>query len=168
MWLAGDERRLLAGLYRLSEKPGTRKGWSNAALGRLLGEPRRWREVRPYGQEAALDDGSCGMPNMKDFERQMRAYVDLSKRVDGAVTILKLRNLIQSSPHENVHGVIFVELTVEGFDLGRNIPDSWNGQVFGFASTGIIGYGWCWPMVPGLPPQSSSICSGGGSIRNWQ
>ena len=119
MWIPKDERRLLAGVYRLIGEPGTRKAYRDDSLGRLLDSPRSWRKVRQYGHEADGDDDSCSMKHMERYKRKVQRLIRLQKRVTRALKALESRNLIRFSPHENVGSVVIVELTVEGLDMGR-------------------------------------------------
>ena len=119
MWIPKDERRLLAGLYRLIGEPGTREAYRDDSLGTLLDSPRRWRKVRQYGDEGDGDDGSCSTDDIDRRKRQNARLIHLKERVTRAVKVLESRNLIRFSPHQNVGSVVIVELTVEGLDLGR-------------------------------------------------
>ena len=119
MWLPKDERRLLAGLYRLIGEPKTRKGYRYDSLGRLLDSPRSWRQVSRYGQQGDTDDDSCSMEDMKKFKLQVHGLMGLRRRVATTVKTLESRNLIRFSPHESEDSVVFVELSVKGFDMGR-------------------------------------------------
>lgn len=124
MWIPKDERRLLAGLYRLIGEPGTRNTYTDDSLATLLDSPRSWRKVREYGQERDGEDDSFSMKHMERYKRKVQRLIRLQKRVTSALKALESRNLIRFSPHENVGSVVMVELTVEGLDLGRKYANS--------------------------------------------
>ncbi len=119
MWLPSDERRLLSGLYKLIKAPETQERCENGFLIWLVEGRRSEKQIRQYNESGDSDNDSTGTIDIGKFKRQLQSHIALGYRKERALKALTSRNMIRVLPHQHDNTVIFPELTLEGFDLGR-------------------------------------------------
>lgn len=120
MWLAKDERRILAGYYTLIGEIGTEKVYRLSDLRGLL----RFRGHRLHIPEYGEAKSTLARQESPEPVRMVTLICDLA-RVERANTLLQARNLITVVPHECEHDVVVIGLTLAGYDLGRRYTRLW-------------------------------------------
>lgn len=116
MWLSRDERRLLAGYYSLLGGISKRKAYKTADLIPLLRFYGHKRHISEYGKSEASSKRDL---SNKQLKRDIKRCIKRVNRIDTANALLVERKLINITEHESVDGVILIELTLQGHDLGR-------------------------------------------------
>ena len=130
MWLPKDERRLLAGYYKVIGEIGNVGVYRESDLIPLLAFRQHRESVRTYAESTSESDNSVSMKNMTAFKREVKLLLAGTARVKQANTMLTARNMVTIRKHDHEQDVVLITLTVEGFDLGRRYG-SW------FNSTGL-------------------------------
>jgi len=113
LWHSPDERRILAGLYRVIGADREEHAFRTGELGRLL----HW-ESRPleYGSEPERVEEQLDYESLK---KGITRFLADQKRVDAALRRLSERKLITLTRHSTIRDVVIVTLTLEGDDCGR-------------------------------------------------
>ncbi len=142
MWLPRDERRLVANLTHLLASPGTKKGYNDLEYVEMLKWPRGWRHVNAYGESGAKEEDGPGMEDMEAFKKEIKRLCLGEQRSQRALQSLSKRDLIVLTPHQGDRTVQIVELTVEGYDLGRRYA-----SLLGWMGLWIREYKWLWGLV---------------------
>jgi len=110
-YLPKEERRLLAGYFRMFGDVGNEEAYREGTLARLL---RGAKTVPSYE-----DDSETPEPDMEKLKAAIKRLITGRRQVEAANRRLLARGLIRLSRHESVADVVVVSLTLEGFDLGR-------------------------------------------------
>jgi len=120
MWLEKDERRLLREYYRQLGSVDTSK----------LYQENKWLEVLKYGRSS----GAIAEWDEKEEEVDITIaeYIKWSRRLRAANHRLVKRGLIRIQKHQAVDDVFDVQLTIDGYDLGRRYSSflGWTGLWF--------------------------------------
>jgi hypothetical protein len=120
MWLPKDERRLLAGYYKLFGEIEKERVYRESDLIPLLSLRQKLQSVRGYRESTARPDNSVNMEeDMPAFKRAVKSLLADMARVKKANKILGARKLITVRGHVHEQNVVLIALTVKGFDLGR-------------------------------------------------
>lgn len=126
MWLPKDERRLLAGYYKLIGEVQKVKRFDVRDLGKLL----RWRSdpssIPEYGRSAKNLENQDWSDDPDERKKQVSALIDRRCRVKNSNTCLASRGLIELTGHENDSNVMLISLTIAGYDLGRRYAKWFN------------------------------------------
>lgn len=113
MWLPKDERRLLAGYYRVI---GTIRESEVCRVSKLC----TLLKYRTYTLNVSEDGPKISdFANKKEMERWVEKYFDETNRVERANKHLHERGFIVLERHEREGDVVLITLTVDGYDLGR-------------------------------------------------
>ncbi len=122
MWLSKDERRLLAGYYSLLGGVDKRKGYEIFDLTPLLEIFGYRKHVLEYGNSNSISNQD--MP-IKKLKKDIKRLIKKRDRIKAANSLLIERKLVNISNHQHVNDVIFVELTLQGYDLGSKYASIW-------------------------------------------
>lgn len=133
MRLTREERRLLVGYvhnmdkyhgnYFNTPKVGNEIAYETERLQFLLEQP--FQKVWSYFENDKPD-----IYHGADYKAYHELFCDRTKRVEHANEHLEQHKLITTKPHQNAP-VVFVALTLEGYDLGRKlstkfgVADNW-------------------------------------------
>jgi hypothetical protein len=116
MWLCRDERRLLAGYYVKFAGVSAKKVYHTIDLIPLLKFYGQIRRIYEYGQTNPTDKTTT---SIKSIKRDIKSCIKGMNRINTANELLKERGMIKVTPHVSESNVIVVELTVQGYDLGK-------------------------------------------------
>jgi len=164
MWLPKDERRLLAGYYRLIGGFDVCKLFRSDDLNSLLRIRQQIGRIQCYGESGAPvppQHESADMQNMSDFKSQVRKLINIRSRIRAANGRLAARGLItigEFADNDGSESRVQVSLSLEGYDLGRQYSRWWDrsGLWFDFRRNH-----WIWAL--------SSFAGGilGALLVNW-
>jgi hypothetical protein len=127
MWLAKDERRLLAGYYRSIGAVDTEKQYHLGHLAPLLRFPCHRPSVPEYGRAERCNRAGDSLESIK---REIVCEIDARARITEANGLLAARGLIACTAQQGEIDVVRIRLSVKGYDLGRRYSH-W------FARTGL-------------------------------
>ena len=122
MWLSTDERRLLAGYYSLLGGIAKRKSYEIADLTPLLKICGHKRRVAEYGQSDTSSEPNISINQLK---KDVKRFLKRINRIKAANALLVEREMINITEHQHVYDVILVELTLQGYDLGKKYASLW-------------------------------------------
>jgi len=128
MWLPKDERRLLAGYYKLIGEVKESKGYHEGNLVHLLDRRPDLARVHEYGRPGGSADSEDEYSDIEAFKSAIKRQGALQSRVSKANAALVAREMIALGEHQHEQSVVFVGLTITGYDLGRRYTSFWNGS----------------------------------------
>ncbi len=122
MWLPKDERWVLEGWYHVIGEPNKESpGYWKGDLAERLEKPKSWKAVATYLA------GGQGANDKELTKEAVLRLLPLMGRLEKAHKVLEERGMIGQKPHESREvDVIFVTLTVKGYDLGRKYSGWWD------------------------------------------
>ncbi len=119
MWLPKDERRLLAGYYRLGLTPNEERWYQECMLTPLLSIRPRLALIAEYGRTPEEREAGFHPAHLGRAKKQIEVACSRIQRVEAANRILAARQLVGLRTHQHEYGVIGVTLKLEGYDLAR-------------------------------------------------
>lgn len=121
MWLTKDERRILTGYYHSIGTVGTELGFRLHSLAPALATYKPC-VLHQYGAEPP---GTPVPSDREQMKKDVHTHFDVVNRVRRANELLAARGLIEVQSHQHEQDVVFVSLTISGYDLGRKYALRW-------------------------------------------